>query len=542
MTAPVRTDSVAAEQVPATKAQADPVCPDSARTDPARVAPARTVVDDIRDHAARDPEAIALVTPTGTVSYGRLAERIERLARILVAAGLGPDDRCVVVLEPGADAVIAINAVLRAGGAFTTLDVQQPPLRLASMIRTSGARFQITTGALAERLALDVPGPAVLLDRLDGLPEQPVPDRIEPHHLAYASHTSGSTGTPRAVLVEHRGFHSFLRFVVRYCGLGPDTVTLQLGPLGWDASIRDTFAPLSAGGRLVLLPRAVLLRPETLFDALDEYNVDRILSTTPTFLTALANHPGAAERLRGLQLIGTSAESLRPFLAAGHRRLTGGRLVNLYGPTECTVTATHHEVPIDADGGADLIGTPIDGAAVYLLDERLAEVPVGQVGEIHLGGPGVARGYHGDPSATAEKFLPDPFAARPGARMYRTGDVGRLRPDGVLEFLGRADRQIKIRGYRVEPAEVEGALLGHPSVRGAVVTPATDARDRIHLVAHVLGDLDGTTDAALRAHLARTLPPYLMPRRFLRLEHFPATRNGKIDRAALAEAGAGASR
>jgi amino acid adenylation domain-containing protein len=503
---------------------------------------ARTVVDDIRAHAERDPESVALVTPEQTVSYGRLAERIEHLARILVAAGVGPDDRCVVALEHGPDAVTAINAVLRAGGAFTTLDVLQPPARLASMIRTCGARFQITAAALAERLGLSVPGPTILLDRLDGLPEQSPPERIEPHRLAYASHTSGSTGTPRAVLVEHRGFHSFLRFVVRYCGLGPDTVTLQLGPLGWDASVRDTFAPLSAGGRLVLVPRSVLLRPDHLFDVLDEYGVDRILSTTPTFLTALADHVGSAERLRGVRLIATSAESLRPFLAAGHRRLTGGRLVNLYGPTECTVTATHHEVPLDADGREDLIGTPIDGATVHLLDERLSEVAAGQVGEIYIGGAGVARGYHDDPRATAEKFLPDPNADRPGARMYRTGDVGRRRPDGTLEFLGRTDRQIKIRGYRVEPVEVEGALLRHPQVRGAVVTPATDGRERIHLVAHIVGDTDGLTDAALRAHLINTLPPYLIPRRFLRLERFPATHNGKIDRAALTASAAGAAR
>jgi D-alanine--poly(phosphoribitol) ligase subunit 1 len=500
--------------------------------------PARTVVDDIRAHAASDPGAIALVGPAGTVTYGVLAERIERLARVLVAAGVGPDDRCVVALEPGPDAVIAMNAVLRAGGAFVTVDVQQPTTRLAAMVGTAGARCQVTTAALAERLALPIPGPAILVDELDGRPELAPPATIDPRTLAYASHTSGSTGVPRAVLVRHHGFHRFLRFVVRHCGLDPSGVTLQLGPLGWDASVRDTFAPLVAGGRLVLLPRSVLLRPDALFDALDEYGVDTILSTTPTFLTALANQPGAAERLRGLRLIATSAESLRPFLGAGGRRVIAGRLVNLYGPTECTVSATCFEVPAEPDAGTDLIGTPIDGATVHLLDPGLCAVADGDVGEIHIGGAGVARGYAGDPRATAEKFIPDPFADQPGDRLYRTGDLGRRRPDGTLEFLGRCDRQIKIRGYRVEPAEVEGALLAHPDVRGAVVTPAIDDRERRYLVAHVIGELASTTDAALRAHLARTLPPYLMPRRFVRLDRFPTTRNGKIDRAALAADGA----
>jgi amino acid adenylation domain-containing protein len=500
--------------------------------------PVRTVVDDIRAHAARDPDAIALVSPTETVTYGVFAERIEQLARVLAGAGVRTDDRCVVALEPGPDAVIAMNAVLRAGGAFVTLDVLQPAQRLAAMVGTAGARFLITTSVLVERLDLPVPGPAILLDRLDGRPELPPPARIEPAALAYASHTSGSTGVPRAVMVNHRGFYQLLRYVVRYCELDRSGVTLQLGPLGWDASVRDTFAPLVAGGRLILLPRSVLLRPDAMFDALDEYGVDTILSTTPTFLTALANAPGAAERLRRLRLIATSAESLRPFLGAGHRPVIAGRLVNLYGPTECTVSATSYEVPADPDTSADLIGTPIDSATVHLLDSDLRAVADGAVGEIYIGGAGVARGYAGDPRETAEKFVPDAFAARAGDRLYRTGDLGRRRPDGTLEFLGRYDRQIKIRGYRIEPAEVEGALLAHPDVRGAVVTVAVDDRDRSYLVAHVVGELERRTDAELRTHLAGTLPPYLMPRRFVRLDRFPTTRNGKIDRTALTASGA----
>ncbi|HET9899269.1 MAG TPA: amino acid adenylation domain-containing protein [Streptosporangiaceae bacterium] len=494
---------------------------------------ASTVVDDIRAQAVRDPDAIALVTPTATISYGEFADRVERLARVLAAAGVRTDDRCVVALEPGADAVVAMTAVLRAGGAFVTLDIQQPAQRLATMVRSACAAFQLTTTALASRLALPVNGPAILLDRLDGMPELPPPAQIASRSLAYVSHTSGSTGAPHAVLVEHRGLRAFLRSVVRECGLGRHNATLQLGPLGWDASIRDTFAPLMSGGRLILLPRSVLLRPDALLDAIEAYGADTILSTTPSFLTALASHDGTGTRLRNLRLVVSSAESLRPYLAAGNRRLTGGRLFNLYGPTECTVTATRYEVPQEPDTSTDLIGTPLDGVTVYLLDPRLHAVPEGAVGEIYIGGAGVARGYLAEPGVTAGKFVPDPLAAVQGARMYRTGDLGRRRPDGNIEFLGRSDRQVKIRGYRVEPAEIEGALLRHPAVRAAVVTAAADERGRGYLTAHIAGDLADVTDAALRAFLALRLAPHLLPRRFMRVDQLPTTRTGKVDWAAL---------
>ena len=496
-----------------------------------------TVVDDIRGHAVRAPRAPALVTPETVLTYRDLAGRIEHLARTLAAAGVGAESRCAVAAEQGADAVVAMAAVMRAGGAFLTLDPGQPIARLHAMVRGVDARFQITTAALAERLALPVDGPTILIDRLDDRSddgaEHALPDHVAPRSLAYISHTSGSTGTPNPVLIEYGGLRSYLRFVVATGGLGPHTAVLQLAPFGYDGSIRDVFAPLAAGGRLILLPRSTLLRPAALADAVRDFGANAILSSTPTFLTALAEHEGVAERLGDLDLILCSGESLRPFLAAGGRRLAAGRLVNHYGPTECTITSTCHEVPAAPDTEADLIGTPIDGVTVRLLDQSLRAVPDGAVGEILIGGAGVARGYSGRPALTALRFVPDPYGP-PGARLYRTGDLARRRPDGVLEFLGRTDRQVKIRGYRVEPAEVEGALLGHPAVTGAVVTSATDERGRVHLVAHVVGVPAAVTDPMLRAHLAGTLPPHLMPRRFHRVDGIPTTHSGKADRTALA--------
>ena len=508
----------------------------------------RTFVDDIAAHAAREPDRIAVSTPQGDLTYAELTRRIEAAALLLTARGAGPERVCAVAVERGADAVVAMAAVVRSGAAFLTLDVDLPAERLAALVRSGRADLLFTTSALTGRLDLPIPGTPVLLDEtpLDATPpERPELDDAAapavpsgppwPDSLAYVSHTSGSTGEPSAVLVEHRGLDSYLRFVARDYGLGPDTVALQVAPLGYDASVRDTFAPLLAGGRLVVVPRSELLRPESLGAVVRAYGVTALLSVTPSFLSFLAGRPDGPELLAGVTLVVSSGESLRPFLSAGGRGLVRGGLVNQYGPTECTMTSTRFAVPAEPDTGHDLVGTAIDGVVVRLLDADLAPVPDGATGEVFIGGVGVARGYRGRAARTAECFVPDPLGP-PGARLYRTGDLAAAGPEG-LRYLGRADRQVKIRGYRVDPAEVEGALLAHPRVAGAVVTPATDDQGRVHLVAHVTGDLAETTDPALRTHLGRTLPPHLMPRRFVRLAELPTTRGGKADRRALSHSG-----
>ncbi|MEU3413813.1 amino acid adenylation domain-containing protein [Streptomyces sp. NPDC006658] len=498
-------------------------------------------VDAIAAHAAATPGAPALVTADGVLTYGELTARIDGLARYLAARGVGPERVCAVALERGPDAVVAMAAVSRAGGAFLTLDVDAPPPRLRAMTDSARAGVLLTTAALAGKLRLAVPGPTVLIDSGaraggEGASEaagRTAPPRIVASSLAYVSHTSGSTGAPNAVLIEHRGLTRYLRFIARDYGLGPHTTALQLAPLGYDASVRDTFAPLVAGARLVLADRSVLLRAEGFAETVRRFGVDTVLSATPSLLTFLTRHEAIAPELRGLRLTVSSGESLRPFLAAGGRRALGGVLVNQYGPTECTMTSTRLHLSERPETTADLIGTPIDGVAVRLLDGGCDPVADGEVGEIHIAGAGVARGYCGRPALTAERFLPDP-AGPPGARMYRTGDLARRRPDGNLEYLGRGDRQIKIRGYRVDPAEIEGELLGHPAVTGAVVTAESDGQGRAYLVAHVSGSLAGITDAGLRAHLMRTLPFHLIPRRFVRIDRMPTTGTGKTDRRALA--------
>ncbi|MGK5447700.1 amino acid adenylation domain-containing protein [Streptomyces radiopugnans] len=500
----------------------------------------RTFVDDIAEHAARAPRRIALTTPGGDLTYAELVHRIDALASVLLERGAGAETVCAVAVPRGADAVVAVAAAVRCGAAFLTLDVEQPPARLAALVRSGGADLLLTTSGLARRLDLPVPGRPVLTDRPDAAAAAPASAAArvappDPRALAYVSHTSGTTGEPAAVLVEHGSLDSYLRFVARDYGLGPATVALQIAPPGYDASIRDTFAPLLAGGRLVLLPRAELLRPESFGAAVRAHSVTALLSVTPSFLTFLAGRPDARRLFAGLELVLSSGESLRPFLTAGGRDLIGGALVNQYGPTECTMTSTRHVVSAEPDTAADIVGTPIDGVVVRLLDDALEPVPQGSVGEVCIGGVGVARGYRGLPARTAERFVPDPFGP-PGARLYRTGDLAEAGPGG-LRYLGRNDRQVKIRGHRVDPAEVEGALLAHARVAQAVVTAGTDDLGRGHLIAHVTGDLADVTDAALRVHLGRTLPPHLMPRRFVRLDEMPTTRGGKADRRTLAGTG-----
>ncbi|MFJ1768223.1 amino acid adenylation domain-containing protein [Amycolatopsis sp. NPDC088138] len=484
-------------------------------------------LDEIRGHT---PDAPALRTPETVLSYGEFATRVDRLAAALADVGFGPERVCAIAVESTVDAVVAMAAVLRAGGAFLTLDLDQPAPRLAQMLDSAGAQFLISTA----EPRVSVPGPAIRLDRRSG--GAPLAADPGPRALAYVSHTSGSTGVPNPVLIERGNLDAYLRFVVRDGSLDAHTVTLQLAPLGYDASIRDTFATLLAGGQLVLAPRSTLLRADGFAETVTTYDVNTVLSITPSLLTFLSRNDAAARALRSLRLTLSSGESLRPFLAAGGRSLLEGRLLNHYGPTEATMTSTRLDVPAEPEHAADVVGTPRTGVTVRLLDADLRPVPDGTEGEVHLGGTGVARGYRGRPGLTADRFRPDP-SGPPGARAYRTGDLARRRPDGTLEYRGRLDRQLKIRGYRVDPAEIEGRLLTHTAVHGAVVTAATDDRGRAHLVAHVAGATDGVTDAALRRHLAETLPHHLLPRRFRRVDRLPTTRTGKADRTRLSQGG-----
>ncbi|HEU0053791.1 MAG TPA: amino acid adenylation domain-containing protein, partial [Longimicrobium sp.] len=346
-----------------------------------------------------------------------------------------------------------------------------------------------------------------------------------PSGLAYVMYTSGSTGTPKGVAVEHRGVVRLVRGA-NYVELGPGEVILQAAPVTFDASTFEIWGALLNGGRLVLLPGAAASLEE-LGRAIVSHRVSTLWLTASLFGAMVEER---LEDLRGVRQLLAGGDVL-PVEAVRRvkERIPGCRLVNGYGPTENTTFTCCHTVPGEWDGGPVPIGRPVSGTRVYVLDEGGRPVPAGVPGELHAGGAGVGRGYLGRPALTAERFVPDPFG-EPGARLYRTGDRVRWRADGVLEYLSRLDRQVKVRGFRVEPGEVEAALRRHAAVRECVVAAREDAPGDRRLVAYVVGEIDGE---ALRAHLARLLPDYMLPAAFVVLDAFPLLPSGKVDVRAL---------
>ncbi|MFL6120787.1 non-ribosomal peptide synthetase, partial [Actinophytocola sp.] len=405
-----------------------------------------------------------------------------------------------VRLARGADLLVAFLAVLRAGAAYVPLDPEHPAGRIEFMLADTAAARTVDADLLAAATG----------------PTTPVPVTHTPDDLAYVIYTSGSTGTPKGVLIHHRGLTNFLASVARRPGLAAGQAVVGLTTVSFDPSVLELFLPLTVGAHVVLADAEQVRDPHRMAALIDGADV---LQATPVTLRMLLDE-GWAPPAKLTVLCG--GEKLAPSLAT-RLASTGATVWDLYGPTETTVWATTARL--------DARGRVVDWAAeanstVHLLDERLEPVPVGVVGEVYIGGTGVAWGYHGRPDLTARAFVPNPYGA--GDRLYRTGDLARRRPDGSVEILGRADHQVKIRGHRIEPGEIEAALLAHGGVRAAVVHARED-----QLVAYVIAT--GTPPAAdeLRDRLLRTLPDYMVPAAFVALDEFPLTPTGKVDRKAL---------
>ncbi|HET8658663.1 MAG TPA: amino acid adenylation domain-containing protein [Micromonosporaceae bacterium] len=495
-----------------------------------------TIGERFAAQAARTPDAVAVVSAGTQLSYAELDARANRLAHLLQEHGVGVDDRVAVALPRDAGLVVALLAVVKAGGAYVPLDPANPPARTALVLADSGARAVLTSGEFAAALPATGGVRVLALDALAAdLARQPAtapPCPARATSLAYLSYTSGSTGVPKGVAVPHR---AVLRLVhdPSFVSLGPGETLLQLAPVAFDASTLELWGSLLTGARLAVAPPGPLALPQ-LAAVLRDTGVTTLWLTSGLFHQVVELDVAA---LSGVRQLLAGGDVLAPAAVRAALRARGGQpVINGYGPTEnTTFTACHRMTDPDEVADRVPIGRPIQQTTAYVLDGRMRPVPVGVPGELYTGGDGLARGYAGRPALTAERFVPDPFGARPGGRLYRTGDRARWRADGVLEFLGRADAQVKIRGFRVEPGEVEAVLRARPEVRDAVVVPRGDAEDR-RLVAY-LTTAEGTDRAAvvpaLREYAGRQLPAYLVPAAFVVLDALPLNANGKVDRAAL---------
>ncbi|MEV1177007.1 amino acid adenylation domain-containing protein, partial [Nonomuraea sp. NPDC049784] len=484
-----------------------------------------TALDLIAEQVARRPGAVAVVSGDERLTYAELDALADRLAHHLRGLGVGPETVVGLCLPRGLDMVVALLAVLKAGGAYLPLDPEYPAERLEFMLADSRAPVLVghreTAGALAGDggvVWLDDPATAAALD---GAPSHAPAVAVQPGQLAYVIYTSGSTGRPKGVQVTHGGVVNLVAAQRLAFGVEPGDVVLQFAPFSFDAAVWEVFMALAVGATLDLATTRARSEPAALA-ALAAADGATVATVPPSLLGQL--EPGA---LPGVTTLITAGERLSPELAGVWGR--GRRLYNAYGPTETTVCASM-ALCDEADAGAPPIGGPIANTRVYVLDRHLQPVPVGVPGELFVGGNGLARGYGGQPELTAERFLADPFAGD-GARLYRTGDRVRWRPDGQLEFLGRVDEQVKVRGHRVEPGEVEAALRAHPQIAAAVVVGA-EQRLAAYLVPADHGE--GIPSAGeLRAFLLAGLPDYLVPSVFVELAALPLSPSGKVDRAAL---------
>ncbi|OJF15883.1 non-ribosomal peptide synthetase [Couchioplanes caeruleus] len=486
-----------------------------------------------------NPAATAAVVtgPDGQWTAGRLHGDAARLSAVLRERGATPDSPVAICLERGGRLVTSVLGAWRAGCGYLPLDPALPADRLRYMIDDSGTRVLVTERAVRARLGAALAGvaevvclddDAAVLAAADPTPPAPA----HPDGLAYLIYTSGSTGRPKGVAVPHAAVVNLLAGFVDAVGLGPADRFAAVTTLSFDISVLELLLPLVTGARLTVVGAAVAADGAALRRLLAAEQITAMQATPATWRLLLA--AGGVPGTLRLRLCGGEAlpRDLADALRADHAALW-----NCYGPTETTVWSAAAEVP-PAPAGIDL-GVPIANTRLYVLDRAGQPVPAGVVGEVHIGGLGVARGYHGRPGLTADRFRPDPFAGRPGARLYATGDLARYRPDGRLEYLGRADHQVKVRGFRIELGEIEELLRAQPEVADAVVTTWDGGGGDVRLVAYLVPAGGTGTDAAdelwaaLRSRLAVRLPEYMLPTAAVPLAELPRNPNGKTDRTAL---------
>ncbi|MGH3755824.1 MAG: amino acid adenylation domain-containing protein, partial [Pseudonocardiaceae bacterium] len=484
---------------------------------------------------AQTPDSVALVCGRDELSYRELNERANRLARLLIGRGVGPEQFVGLVLPRSVDMVVALVAVGKAGAGYLPIDADYPPARIDFMCSDAGPVMVLVTGETADCLPPGVAGLVVdhaeTVAELAGYSGDDVADvdRVAPlsaAHPAYVIYTSGSTGRPKGVVIPHASLVNFLGSMAELCPVDGGTRLLAVTTIAFDIAALELYLPLLCGAAVVVAGKEVVSDPAALVGLVADCGATVMQATPSLWQTIVSAHP---EGVRGLRML-VGGEALGPVLAAAMRELAA-EVTNLYGPTETTIWST--AARLDDRPGAPAIGRPIGNTQAYVLDAGLRPVPVGVPGELYLAGHGLARGYLGRPGLTAARFVANPFGA-PGSRMYRTGDVVRYNASGDLGYLGRADHQVKIRGFRIELGEIEAALRSHADIAEGVVVAREHEGGHQQLVAYlVAAGPTAPTAADLRSWLKRSLPDYMVPAVFVELGELPLTANGKLDRRAL---------
>lgn len=489
-----------------------------------------SVPDRVAEQAARRPDAQAIASSSSALTYAELDQDANRLANYLITLGVGQETIVGLCLNRATESIMCALAVLKAGGAYLPLDPALPVERLRFMLNDAAPRVLITSEDLTEQLS----GGAWTVVSIDTDPNIKAcssnhPDvEISGEQLAYVIYTSGSTGQPRGVEITHANLLNLVKWHQREFAVTAHDRASHVAGVGFDAAVWEVWPYLTAGASLELPDETTRIVPAQLRDWLVERQIT--ISFLPTALAErimILEWPDSTE----LRFLLTGADTLHRYPSAKVPFV----LVNNYGPTECTVVATSGRVqPVDSATNLPTIGRPITNTRVYILDERLRPVPSGVAGELYIGGAGIARGYLNRPDLTAEKFVSDPFSAALSARLYKTGDRARYLDNGEIAYLGRIDQQIKIFGHRIEPVEIEAAIDRHPAIASSVVVAFGSACEAKRLTAYLVMR-NGTTPAAaeLRDFLQSSLPDYMVPSMFVKLQGLPLTANGKVDRAAL---------
>lgn len=492
------------------------------------------------EQVARTPDAIAVVYDDRQLTYRELNARANRLAHCLIRHGVGPDVRVGICAERSLDMIVGVLAIVKAGGAYVPLDPGYPRERLAFMLADAAAPVLLSARGVVDQLGLaDAAGTVIYMDEerasLAGYPADEPLVEVAPEHLIYTIYTSGSTGRPKGVLIPHRALGNQLRWLQRSFPLGARDRFLLKTPFSFDASVSEIFQPLVCGAQLVIARPHVERDPAGLIATLARYQVTTV-QVVPTLLRLLCQEPGFAE-LSSLKRIFCGGEALSTALVRDCLRQLSVEIVNLYGPTEACIQVTASVCLSDEPATFAPIGRNVDNTPIYIVDDNLQQVPPGVAGELCVAGVQLARGYLNRPELTAERFIANPFG---DGRLYRTGDLARYRADGTIEFVGRRDQQIKIRGFRVELGEIEAVLGRHAGVREVAVVARQDAAGQDYLAAYVVSRAGAAVSlGALRGHLAAHVPHYMIPGAWVALDAIPVLPNGKVDRRALPAGGRG---